>query len=68
MFPPEQLFHECSWRHGEQKPGPLERRDLDMQDGGDPAVDGGETAIDGRGEFIGLADEFSVRAERTADI
>ena len=47
---------------------PLERRDLDMQDGSDATVDGGETAIDGRGEVIRLADEFSVRAERAADI
>src|SRR4051812_16237660 len=39
-----------------------------MQDGGDPAVDSGEAAIDSRGEVIRLADEFSVRAERAADI
>ena len=39
-----------------------------MQHGSYPAVDSGEAAIDGRGEFIRLADEFSVRAERAADI
>jgi hypothetical protein len=39
-----------------------------MQDGSDPAVDSGEAAIDGRGELIRIADEFSVRAERAADI
>jgi hypothetical protein len=47
---------------------PLERRDLDMQDGSDPAVDSSEAAIDGRGEFIRIADEVSVRTERSADI
>ena len=50
------------------KPGPLERRDLDMQHGSDPAVDSSEAAIDGRGELIRLPDEFSMRAERAADI
>ena len=39
-----------------------------MQHGSDPAVDSSEAAIDGRGELIRLPDEFSVRAERTADI
>ena len=48
--------------------GPLERRDLDMQDGSDSTVDGGEAAIDSSGQFIWFADEFTVRAERTANI
>jgi hypothetical protein len=39
-----------------------------MQHGGDPAIDGGETAIDRRGKFVRIADEFSVRAKRAADI
>jgi hypothetical protein len=39
-----------------------------MQHGSDPAIDSGEAAIDGRGEFIRIADEFSVRAERAANI
>ena len=39
-----------------------------MQDGGDPAIDGGEAAIDSRGEFIRIANEFGVSAERAADI
>ena len=33
-----------------------------MQNGGNSAVDGGEATIDGRGEFVGLADEFAMRA------
>ena len=47
---------------------PLERRDLDMQDGSDSTVDGSEAAIDRSGEFVRLADEFTVRAEGTANI
>ncbi len=39
-----------------------------MQHGGDPAVDSGEAAIDGRGEFIRVANEFRMGAERAADI
>jgi hypothetical protein len=39
-----------------------------MQDGSDPAVDSCEAAIDGRGEFIRIADEFGMGAERAADI
>src|SRR6186713_673187 len=48
--------------------GPLERRDLDMQDGSDSTVDGGEAAINRRREFIRRVDEFTVGAERAADI
>src|SRR6478752_1815014 len=47
---------------------PLERRDLDMQDGGYSTVDGSEAALDGGSEFIRLADEFGMRAGRAADI
>ena len=51
------------------KPGlPLERRDFDMQDGGDATVDGSEAAIDRGGEFIRLADEFAMCAEGAANI
>ena len=39
-----------------------------MQDGGYSTIDSSEAAIDCSGEFIRFADEFSVRAERTADI
>ena len=39
-----------------------------MQDGGYSTIDSSEAAIDRSGEFIRFADEFSVRAERTAYI
>jgi hypothetical protein len=47
---------------------PLERRDLDMQDGSDSAIDSSEAPIDRSGEFIRLADEFAMRAEGAANI
>src|SRR3954463_11699072 len=66
-FPPKQLLRECSSAR-RTKFGPLQRRDLDMQDGCDPAVDSGEAGTDGRSEVIRLADEFTVRPECAADI
>ena len=39
-----------------------------MQDGSYSTIDSSEAAIDRSGEFIRFADEFSVRAERAADI
>jgi len=39
-----------------------------MQDGSYSTIDRREAAVDGRGEVIRIADEFSVRAERAADI
>src|SRR6267142_6379420 len=39
-----------------------------MQDGGHSTVDSSEAAVDRSGKFIRIAYEFSVRAERTADI
>lgn len=39
-----------------------------MQDGGGSTVDSSEAAFDRRGEFVRLADEFTMRAEGAANI
>jgi hypothetical protein len=39
-----------------------------MQDGSHSTIDSSEAAVDRSRKFIRIADEFSVRAERAADI